>query len=60
MQAARKRAHAERMLVRAERRHRQAARLVDKWKLRIAELDRAGIAAKQATLWAEEHPESEG
>lgn len=59
-QAARKRAHAERMLARAERRHRQAGKLVDKWKLRVAELDRAGVAAKQATLWADEHPESEG
>ena len=58
-QAARKRAHAERMLARAERRHRQAAKLVDKWKLRVAELDRAGIAAKQATLWADEHLHSE-
>ena len=59
-QAARKRAHAERMLARAERRHRQAARLVDKWKLCVAELDRAGVAAKQATLWADETPGSEG
>ena len=42
------------MLARAERRHRQAAKLVDKWKLRVADLDRAGVAAKQATLWADE------
>ncbi len=59
-QAARKRAHPERMLARAERRHRQAAKLVDKWKLRTAELDRAGVAAKQATLWADEHPKCAG
>ena len=59
-QPTRKRAHAERMLARAERRHKQAAKLVDKWKLRVAELDRAGVAAKQATLWADEHPGSEG
>jgi len=42
------------MLARAERRSRQAAKLVDKWKLRLAELDRAGVAAKQAKLWADE------
>jgi hypothetical protein len=48
------RIHAERMLARAERRSRQAANLVDKWKLRLAELDRAGVAAKQAKLWADE------
>jgi hypothetical protein len=52
--AIRQRAHAERMLARAERRHRQASRLLEKWKLRITELDRAGIAAKQARLWADE------
>jgi hypothetical protein len=27
---------------------------VDKWKLRLADLDRAGVAAKQAKLWADE------
>ena len=53
----RKRTHAERMLARAERRSRQAAKLVDKWKLRLAELDRYGIEAKQAKLWADDHPE---
>jgi hypothetical protein len=42
------------MLARAERRSRQAAKLVDKWKLHLAELDRAGVAAKQARLWADE------
>ena len=41
------------MLRRAERRHKQAAKLVEKWKKRIAELDRAGIAARQPTLWTE-------
>ena len=55
----RRRAHAERMLARAERRLRQSARLVDKWKLRLAELDRAGIDAKQAKLWSEEDPDPE-
>jgi hypothetical protein len=55
----RRRAHAERMLARAERRLRQAANLVDKWKLRLAERDRAGIDAKQANLWPEEEPDHE-
>ena len=48
-----RRIHAERMLARAERRSRQAAKLVDKWKSRLVELDRAGVAAKQAKLWSE-------
>jgi hypothetical protein len=48
------RLHVERMLARAERRSRQAAKLVDKWKARLVELDRAGVAAKQAKLWSEE------
>lgn len=39
---------------RAERRSRQAGKLVDKWKLRVAELDRDGVAEKQARLWADE------
>jgi hypothetical protein len=42
------------MLARAERRHRQTAKLVDKWRLWVAELGRVGVAAKQATLWADE------
>jgi hypothetical protein len=42
-------------LHRAERRSRQAAKLVDKWKSRLVELDRAGVAARQAKLWADEH-----
>lgn len=52
--SARQRIHAERRLARAERRSRQVAKLVDKWKLRLAELDRAGVATKQAKLWADE------
>jgi hypothetical protein len=52
--SAQKRIHAERMLAHTERRSRQAAKLVDKWKQRLAELDRAGVAAKQARLWADE------
>ena len=53
----RQRAHAERMLARAERRSRQAFKLVEKWKTRLAELDREGVAAKQAKLFAEDNPE---
>jgi hypothetical protein len=45
------------MLARAERRLRQAVNLVDKWKLRVAEMDRAGIDAKQANLWPEMEPD---
>jgi len=55
----RQRARAERMLARAEKRHRQAAKLVEKWKLRLADLDRAGVAARQAKLWADEHPDGQ-
>ena len=56
---ARQRAHAERMLARAERRSKQAAKLVEKWKSRLAELDREGVAAKQAKLWADAHQEQQ-
>jgi len=49
----RKRAHAERMLARAERRSRQASKLVEKWKLRLAEVARDG-AAKQTKLWSDD------
>jgi hypothetical protein len=52
----RQRTHTERMLVRAERRSRQAVKLVEKWKARLAELDRQGVAAKQARLWSDDHP----
>lgn len=55
----RKRAHTERMLARAEKRSRQAQKIVEKWKARLAELDSQGIAAKQARLWIEDHPEDE-
>lgn len=44
------------MLARAERRSRQAEKLVQKWKLRLVELDRLGVAATQAKLFADEHP----
>ncbi len=47
------------MLARAEKRHRQAAKLVKKWKLRLADLDRVGVAARQAKLWADEHPDGQ-
>jgi len=52
------RVHAERMLARAERRERQASKLVEKWRLRIAELDRKGIEAQQARLWTDDHSDS--
>ena len=44
------------MLARAEKRSRQALRTVQKWSLRLAELDRAQVAETQARLWHEEHP----
>ena len=50
----RRREHIERMLLRAERRSRQATKLVEKWKVRLADLDREGIAAKQAKLWTDD------
>jgi hypothetical protein len=42
------------MLARAERRSRQADKLVQKWKIRLAELDRQGVAAKQTKLFADD------
>ena len=50
------RTHAERMLARAERRSRQASKLVEKWKIRLAESDREGVAAKQTRLFAGDQP----
>ncbi len=47
----------ERMLARAEKRSRKASKLVEKWKARLANLDREGVAAKQAKLWADDQPE---
>jgi hypothetical protein len=44
------------MLVRAERRSGQASKLVEKWKTRLADLDREGVAAKQAKLFADDPP----
>ncbi len=55
----RQRAHAERMLARAERRSRQAYKLVEKWKTRLKELDREGVAARQAKLFAEDQQENQ-
>ena len=51
------RAHVERMLARAERRSRQAEKLVQKWKSRLAELDRQGVDAKQAKLFDDKQSE---
>jgi hypothetical protein len=42
------------MLARAERRSRQAEKLLQKWKVRLAELDRQGVAATQAKLFADD------
>jgi hypothetical protein len=41
------------MLARAERRSRQAGKLVDKWKARLVELDRAGVAAYKMVVFDE-------
>lgn len=53
----RQREHAERMLTRAELRSRQALRLVEKWKARLADLERDDVAAKQAKLFADDQLE---
>jgi hypothetical protein len=50
----REREHAERMLKRAQRQHARAVKLVEKWQTRIADLDRAGVAAVQPRLWSDE------
>jgi len=55
----RQREHAERMLTRAERRSRQALKLVEKWKVKLADLDREGVAEKQAKLFADDQPEQD-
>jgi hypothetical protein len=36
---------------------RQALKLVEKWKTKLSDLDRKGIAAKQAKLWSDDQPE---
>ena len=51
----RQRAHVERMLERTESVVLQAQKIVEKWKAKLMELDRAGVAAKQARLWQDEH-----
>jgi hypothetical protein len=50
----REREHAERMLKRAQRRQVRAAKLVEKWQTRIADLDRAGVVAIQPRPWTGE------
>lgn len=52
----RRRVHAERMLARAQKRSRQAQKIVAKWEAKLMELDREGVAIKQPRLWQEEHP----
>lgn len=49
----RARAHAERMLQRAQRQQKRAAKLVEKWQRKLADLDRAAVAAFQPRLWPE-------
>jgi hypothetical protein len=46
--------HAERMLKRARRQQTRAVKLVEKWQARIANLERAGVAAIQPRLWSDE------
>jgi anti-sigma-K factor RskA len=55
----RQREHVERMLARAEKRSRQARKLVEKWQARLAELDREVVAARQPRLWDDNQPEQE-
>jgi anti-sigma-K factor RskA len=52
----RQREHVERMLARAEKRSRQARKLVEKWQARLAELDREVVASRQPRLWADDQP----
>ena len=47
------RLHVERMLTRARRRAKQAAKLVEKWEKRLVETNRSEVATKQASLWDE-------
>ncbi len=51
---ARYRAHVERMLARARKRSRQAQQIVEKWEVKLFELDREGVVARQPKLWQEE------
>ena len=46
------------MLARAERRSRQALKLVEKWKTKLTEQEREGVAARQAKLFAEDQAEA--
>lgn len=50
----REREHAERMLKRAQRHQARAEKLVVKWQAKLANLDRAGVAAVQPRLWPDE------
>lgn len=45
------------MLARAERRSKHASKLVEKWKLRLIQMDREGVEAKQAKLWHDDQQE---
>jgi hypothetical protein len=50
----RDRLHVERMLARARRRAKQAAKIVEKWEGRLAANARQDRSARQPRLWAEE------
>jgi len=47
------------MLARAQKKASQASKLVEKWKKKIAELDRIGVAAMQARLWSEDNSDED-
>lgn len=53
----RQRAHADKCSPVPNAAAGQAAKLVEKWKARLTELDCDGVAAKQARLWSDDHPE---
>ncbi len=50
---ARERQHAERMLARARRKAKQAARLVAKWESRVNEANRKQTLENQPSLWSD-------
>lgn len=55
----RRRAHIERMLLRACKRLRQAEKIVAKWEVRKAELGREASSQTQPRLWQEEVHDAE-
>jgi hypothetical protein len=56
----RAKAHAQKMLRRAERRLKQAARLVEKWQMCLSEAERDVVRDRQLDLWtSQEEPADE-